>query len=234
MLLGANNFACTWTFVIPTYLVCNAPGQAAIAAPNTAVSCGATLNGRSYDLSKLTTYDLSAYTSSGAQYIYRPCAPAANAFCQSTAATFTSQMCAIPQVCTSPSSSINVTSVIGPYSASAATWTTISNGLQVQQSSGQNCTAVCGGNVLYSGPMQSVVQFLCASGQSAASSGETVSVGSYDSSCNAVNGGSCTVTFTSNTPYACSSATSAAASTSSAVNHYLLLAAILIACFAAL
>ena len=203
--VSASN-ACVFTFIIPTYLVCTAPGAASLpAAIPTVSNCAPTVGGQTYNLAPLGLYDISAYDATGTQYVYRPCGTVANAFALSTAATATSQLVAIPQVCTQPSATINVTSIAGAYSSSTATWSALSNntGVQLTQSTGGACSATCGGSVVYSGAWQSIVQFVCAANAVNVSSSATASVGSYDSQCNAINGGSCTVTFTTYTTNAC-------------------------------
>ena len=200
----SSNFACAFTFTIPTYLLCTPPGRATLPAPVSAAAnnCSVTLGTMTYNFSSLASQDLSAMAASGNQYIVRPCQAVANAFCQASGSTYQSMICSVPQICTQSSAYINVTSVAGPYSPSSSVWSSISGGVQMSQSTGQACTAVCGGNVVYNGPRQSIVQFVCAIG-SAADGNNSVIEGSYDGSCNAVNGGSCTTTFIAQTNAAC-------------------------------
>ena len=207
---SSSNFACAWTIVIPTYLLCTPPGQSSLPAPP-ATSCIAPVNGKNYDLSSLSTVDISAYDSSNTQYVYRACGAVANAWCQGTIGTYKSQFCAVPQACTQSSSTILLSSIAGAYSANAVTWSAISGGISLKQSTGDQCTATCGGQTLYSGPRQSIVNFMCSSSQSGAAATATVTPGSYDSSCNAVNGGTCTTTMTVQTSTVCSTATGGSA-----------------------
>lgn len=205
---GSFNFACVWTFTIATYLVCEPPSITPIPQPTTQTqTCTATINGITYNLNPLQYQDLSAYSSSGTQYILRPCGFVQNAFCQGSQITYQSQLCAIPQVCSNAGSgSISVTSITGLYNTSLATWSLITNGISLTQSTGQTCTATCGGNTVYNGPWTSIVNFMCSSATGVnLGSQTTVSVGSYNpTTCAATNGGSCTITFTTYTSYACS------------------------------
>ena len=204
--VSASN-ACAFTFIIPTYLVCTAPGAPSLPAPvPTVTGCTPSVGGVTYNLAPLGLYDISAYDANGVQYVYRPCGVVANAFAQSTAATVNSQLVAIPQVCSQPSATINVTTIAGAYSSSTATWAALPNsaGVQLTQSTGATCVATCGGSVVYSGPWQSVVQFVCANNAVNVSSSQTAAVGAYNSQCQPVNGGACTLTFTAYTTNACS------------------------------
>ena len=203
--VSASN-ACAFTFIIPTYLVCTAPGAASLPAPiPTVANCAPTVGGQTYNFAPLGLYDISAYDANGVQYVYRPCGVVANAFAQSTAATSASQLVSIPQVCSQPSATINITSIAGAYTPSTATWSALTSnaGVQLTQSTGQTCVATCGGSVVYNGAWQSVVQFVCAAAAVNVSSGATASVGSYDGQCQPVNGGACTLTFTTYTTNAC-------------------------------
>ena len=205
--VSASN-ACVFTFIIPTYLVCTAPGVASLPAPvPTVASCQPTVAGQTYNFAPLGLYDISAYDANGVQYVYRPCGVVANGFAQGTAATSSSQLVSIPQVCSQPGTLINVTSVAGAYVPASVTWSALSGaaGVQLTQSTGAPCQATCGGSVVYSGPWQSVVQFVCAANAVNVSSGATASVGSYNQQCQPVNGGTCTVTLTTYTTNACSS-----------------------------
>ena len=207
--VSASN-ACVFTFIIPTYLLCTAPGQPSLPAPvPTVANCQYTVGGYTYNLAPLGLYDISAYDASGSgtQYVYRPCGVVANGFGQSTVATQRSQLIAIPAICTQPGAAVALTSIAGTYSPSTATWAQLpaGNGVQLSQATGASCVATCGNNVVYNGTWQSVVQFVCAGNAVNVSSRASASVGSYDASCNPVNGGSCTLTFTSYTTNACNS-----------------------------
>ena len=176
------------------------------------------MGGHTYDLSSLSTVDVSAYDSSNTQYIYRACAPVANAWCQGSLATHQSQLCAVPQACTQSSSTILLNNIAGAYNSSAVQWSSINGGISASQSTGEQCTATCSGQTVYSGPRQSVVNYMCSLSQTtAAATTATVQQGSYDSSCNAVNGGSCTTTLNVMTAAACSTSTSGSAATKSPV-----------------
>ena len=204
---ASADFRCTFTFTISTYLVCAAPGAALVPAPQgNSVTCGATLSGTTYDLNPLSLLEISAY-SNGTQYILHPCGTVVNPFCQGTEVTYQSQICAIPQICTTANSAqqVPITSVAGIYNASTAIWTVIPGGVQQQQATGQSCTAVCQGQTVYSGPMQSIVNFMCST-SAGLNSNASVVTGSYNpTTCAPINGGSCTVTFTTYTTYACAS-----------------------------
>ena len=211
---ASANFACAFTFIVPTYLVCTAPGQPSLAAPTpTVANCAPTVNGITYNLAPLGLLDISAYDASGVQYVLRPCGVVANGFGQGALATSFSQLISIPVVCTQPSATINVTSIAGSFSTATSTWSALpsNTGVQLTQATGQNCTATCGGNSVYSGPWQSVAQFVCASNAYNASSRANASVGGYDSQCQPVSGGSCTLTFTTYTSNACPSGQTSAA-----------------------
>ena len=210
----SENAACSFTFLIPTYLLCSAPGALPVPTPEggSIPSCGATLNGVTYNLSPLSVVDLSAYAgnaTNSTQYVVRPCGTVANAFCQQTIATYQSSFCAIPTVCTNaPQNTLPITNVAGPYSASTASWAVIPGGIRVVQSTGQSCSASCGGQTVYNGPTQSIINFICAPGSSGLAFNNSVSLGSYNpTTCAAINGGSCTVTFTTYTTYACAAPT---------------------------
>jgi hypothetical protein len=203
---GSFNFACVWTFTIATYLVCQPPSITPIPQPTTQTqTCVTTINGITYNFNPLQYQDLSAYLN-GTQYLLRPCGFVQNAFCQGSQTAYQSQLCAIPQVCSnSVSGSISVTSITGLYNSSLATWSLISNGISLTQTSGQTCTATCGTNA-YNGPWMSIINFMCSSATGVnLGSQTTVSVGSYNSTtCAVINGGPCTVIFTTYTSYACS------------------------------
>ena len=202
--VSANN-ACVFTFIIGTYLLCAAPGQTATVPISTVANCAPTVNGRQYNLAPLGVMDISAYDSANTQYVMRPCGVVQNGFGQGTVATYQSSLISIPVICSTANAAgvVNITSIAGVYAGAGANWTAMAsgNGVQLTQASGQTCVATCGGAVVYNGPWVSVAQFVCATQASTPSA--SVSVGGYDGGCNAVNGGSCTLTFVTQTASAC-------------------------------
>ena len=217
--VSANN-ACAFTFIIGTYLLCAAPGQTATAPSSSVANCAPSINGYQYNLAPLASMDISAYDSGNNQYVLRTCGAVANGFGQGTLATYQSSLIAVPVVCSSTTASsggtvyANITSVAGSYPGAAGNWSALSSGsgLQLTQATGQSCTATCNGAVVYSGPWTSVTQYVCST---ASTPTATASVGSYDGSCHAINGGSCTLTFVTQTSSACQVTVSAARSAAS-------------------